>query len=126
MKGNEYFYGFGDKTGPLNKHGYQYEMWNTDDPSPHVESHKALYKSVPFFITLREKQAFGIFFDNTFKSHFDMGKENSNYYYFGANDGNLDYYFIAGPKDYRYIRWIYISYRQDTTSTEMDFRIPTV
>lgn len=98
MKGNEYFYGFGDKTGPLNKHGYQYEMWNTDDPSPHVESHKALYKSIPFFITLREKQAFGIFFDNTFKSHFDMGKENSKYYYFGANDGNLDYYFIAGPK----------------------------
>jgi alpha-glucosidase len=98
MMGNEYFYGFGDKTGPLNKHGYGYEMWNTDDPSPHVESHKSLYKSIPFFITLREKQAFGIFFDNTFKSQFDMGKENSNYYYFGANDGNLDYYFISGPK----------------------------
>lgn len=97
MGNNMFFYGFGDKTGPLNKKGYHYKMWNTDDPSPHVESFEALYKSIPFFIALKEKQAFGIFFDNTFESHFDMGKENSDYYYFGALDGNLDYYFIYGP-----------------------------
>jgi alpha-glucosidase len=96
--GDEKFYGLGDKTGHLNKRGYEYEMWNTDDPSPHVESHKSLYKSIPFFITFRMNTAFGIFFDNTFKSYFDMGKENSSYYYFGADDGNLDYYFIAGPQ----------------------------
>ncbi|MDO3408602.1 glycoside hydrolase family 31 protein [Saccharibacillus sp. CPCC 101409] len=97
MDGGEKFYGLGDKTGPLNKRGYEYEMWNTDDPSPHVESHKALYKSIPFFITLQEASAFGIFFDNPFKTFFDLGKENSDYYYFGADDGNLDYYFIYGP-----------------------------
>lgn len=96
MEGDEKFYGLGDKTGHLNKRGYDYEMWNTDDPSPHVESHKALYKSIPFFITLRENHSFGIFFDNNFKTYFNMGKENSEYYYFGANDGNLDYYFING------------------------------
>lgn len=96
MFGDEKFYGLGDKTGHLNKRGYSYEMWNTDDPSPHVESHKSLYKSIPFFITLREECVFGIFFDNTFKSYFDMGKENFSYYYFGADNGNLDYYFIGG------------------------------
>lgn len=94
--GDEKFYGLGDKTGHLNKRGYNYEMWNTDDPSPHVESYKALYKTIPFFITLRDESVFGIFFDNTFKSYFDMGKENSRYYYFGADGGNLDYYFIGG------------------------------
>lgn len=98
LYGSENFYGLGDKTGNLNKRGYDYEMWNTDDASPHVESNKALYKSIPFFITLREKRAFGIFFDNSFKSYFDMGKENKEYYYFGADDGNLDYYFIYGPE----------------------------
>lgn len=98
MLGEEKFYGLGDKTGPLNKKGYGYEMWNTDDPSAHLESHKALYKSIPFFITLRKNSAFGIFYDNTFKSYFDLGKENSNYYYFGSDDGNLDYYFILGPE----------------------------
>ncbi|MBL4936069.1 glycoside hydrolase family 31 protein [Clostridium sp. YIM B02515] len=97
MFGDENFYGFGDKTGHLNKRNYSYEMWNTDDPSPHVESYKSLYKSIPFFVTLNKGKAFGIFFDNTFKTYFDMGKENSDYYYFGAEDGNLDYYFIAGP-----------------------------
>ncbi|MGL4952218.1 MAG: TIM-barrel domain-containing protein, partial [Culicoidibacterales bacterium] len=97
MQGDELFYGLGDKTGFLNKRGYAYEMWNTDDPTPHVESHKALYKSVPFFLTLRERAAFGLFFDNTFKSYFDLGKENSEYYYFGADAGQLNYYFIAGP-----------------------------
>lgn len=103
MFNDEKFYGLGEKTGHLNKKGYGYEMWNTDDPSPHVESHKALYKSIPFFITLREKATFGIFFDNTFKTYFDMGKENSDYYYFGADDGNLDYYFIAGPELHKVI-----------------------
>ncbi|KOF56563.1 alpha-glucosidase [Clostridium sp. DMHC 10] len=94
---NTFFYGFGDKTGHLNKRGYHYKMWNTDNAAPHVESFEALYKSIPFFITLKDNKAFGIFLDNTFESHFDMGKENSNYYSFGAVDGNLDYYFIYGP-----------------------------
>ncbi|MCY6369347.1 glycoside hydrolase family 31 protein [Clostridium ganghwense] len=97
MEDDMFFYGLGEKTGHLNKKGYHYKMWNTDDPRPHVESHEALYKSIPFFIALKQKKAFGIFFDNTFESHFDMGKENSDYYYFGAVDGNLDYYFIYGP-----------------------------
>lgn len=96
MSGDEKFYGLGDKTGHLNKRGYYYEMWNTDCPAPHVESFKSLYKSIPFFITLRDKCTFGIFFDNTFKTYFDMGKENSRYYYFASDDGNLDYYFIGG------------------------------
>jgi alpha-glucosidase len=92
-----YFYGFGEKTGPLNKKGYHYRMWNTDDASPHVERFEKMYKSIPFFITLKEKQAFGYFFDNTFETVFDLGKENSDYYSFGAVDGDLDYYFIYGP-----------------------------
>ena len=34
--------------------------------------------------------------DNTYKSYFDMGFESSQYYSFGAVEGELDYYFIAG------------------------------
>ena len=56
LYGDEVFYGLGDKTGFLNKMGYDYTMWNTDNPDPHVENptFKALYKSIPFFITLRK------------------------------------------------------------------------
>lgn len=97
MEEDMYFYGLGERTGYLNKKGYHYRNWNTDDPTPHGETYSQLYKSIPFLIGLKDKEAFGIFFDNHFESHFDMGKENSKYYYFGAMDGNLDYYFMYGP-----------------------------
>lgn len=109
MEGDEAFYGLGDKTGFMNKRNYSYEMWNTDEPRPHVDSFKYLYKSIPFFITLRENSVFGLFFDTTYRSYFDMGKESPDYYFFGANEGNLDYYFIAGEsmaavlKNYTYL-----------------------
>lgn len=97
MLGGEYFYGLGESTGHFNKRGYSYEMWNTDNPAPHVEKDKSMYKSIPFYIALREGKAYGLFFSNTYRTYFDMGKENSSYYYFGADEGDLDYYFIYGP-----------------------------
>jgi alpha-glucosidase len=96
LEGNEYFYGLGDKTGFLNKKGYDYEMWNTDDPTPQVDSFKTLYKTIPFLITLKSNCVYGIFFDNTYRSFWDMGKESNDYYYFAADHGNLDYYLFAG------------------------------
>lgn len=113
MKGNEHFYGLGDKTGFLDKRNYLYEMWNTDEPAPQVDSFKALYKSIPFFITLTESHVYGIFMDNTYKSVFDMNQENEDYYYFGSTGGNLDYYYIAGDsmpeivKGYTYLTGTY-------------------
>jgi len=91
-----HFYGLGDKTGFLDKRHYDYMMWNTDNPDPHVESFKALYKSIPFFIALSDRYVYGIFFDNTYRSFFNLGQESENYYYFNAVGGNLDYYYIAG------------------------------
>ncbi len=96
MDGDECFYGLGDKTGFLNKRYYEYEMWNTDNPNPQVDSFKALYKSIPFFITLKKDTVYGLFFDNTYKSYYNMGKESEDYFYFAADNGNLDYYFIGG------------------------------
>lgn len=89
-------YGLGDKTGVLNKRYYEYENWNSDIPDPHEDSFKSLYKSIPFFITLKNDGVYGIFYDNTFKSYFNFGKENDSYYSFGSDNGNLDYYFIGG------------------------------
>ena len=89
MENDMYFYGLGERTGSLNKKGYHYRNWNTDDPTPHGETYAQLYKSIPFLIAIKNNEASGIFFDNHFESHFDMGKENSNYYYFGAKDGDF-------------------------------------
>lgn len=91
-----HIYGLGDKTGFLDKRHYDYEMWNTDNPAPQVDCFKALYKSIPFFIALDDSHVYGLFFDNTFKSYFNMGQESEEYYWFGAEGGSLDYYYIAG------------------------------
>ncbi|MCD7739547.1 MAG: glycoside hydrolase family 31 protein [Lachnospiraceae bacterium] len=96
MTGSEHFYGLGDKTGYLDKRHYDYEMWNTDNPDPQVDTFKALYKSIPFFITLTDSHVYGLFFDNTYRSWFNMGQESEEYFWFGADKGNLDYYYIAG------------------------------
>ncbi|MFI5360220.1 MAG: TIM-barrel domain-containing protein, partial [Halanaerobiales bacterium] len=97
LSGGEYIYGLGETTGHLNKKGYRYIMWNTDYPAPHIESLESLYKSIPFFIVLKDKLAYGLFFDNTYKAYFDLGKECSDYLYYGVDNGNLNYYFIYGP-----------------------------
>ncbi len=96
LNSSAHFYGLGDKTGFLDKRHYDYEMWNTDNPAPQVDCFKALYKSIPFFITLTDSHVYGLFMDNTFKSCFNMGQESEDYYWFGAADGALDYYYIAG------------------------------
>ncbi|GAA3631704.1 glycoside hydrolase family 31 protein [Lactobacillus hamsteri] len=96
MATDEQFYGLGDKTGFLDKRGYEYDNWNTDNPDPQVESFKALYKSIPFLIGVKEGHPYGLFFDDSYKNHIDLGKESQKYYYYSAKDGNLDYYIIGG------------------------------
>ena len=96
MEGDEYFYGLGDKYSFLNKKGYEFEMWNSDIPDPHYESMRSLYKSIPFMIVHRENVDYGIFFDNHHRTQFDLGKENTGYYSFSADDGDLNYYLISG------------------------------
>ena len=59
---------------------------------------KYLYTDIPFFIGLSNGRAYGMLFDNTFRSYFEMASESDDYYYFYANGGPLSYYFFNGPK----------------------------
>jgi len=93
---NEHFFGLGEKTGTLKRKGSQYVMWNSDYPL-YAKDQDPLYVSIPFFIGVREHRAWGIFLDNTWKSTFNMGAGNDRFYWFGAEKGDLDYYFIYGP-----------------------------
>jgi alpha-glucosidase len=106
---DEKFYGLGEKTGGLNKRGEEYIMWNSDYPA-YPKNYDPLYVSIPFFIGVRNYAAYGIFFDNTFKSYFNMGASNDRFYWFGADKGEMDYYFIYGPE----IRSIISDYTQLT------------
>ena len=94
---DELFYGLGEKTGSLKKNGGQWTMWNSDTPD-YTEKQDPLYQSIPFFIGIRDHKAYGIFFDNSYRSYFNMGASNNRFYWFGADKGELDYYFIKGPE----------------------------
>ncbi len=93
---DDHFYGLGDKVGFMDRRGYGYETWNTDDPKPHTELYRALYKSIPFFLVRGARSVYGIFMDNHYHGYFDFARESQDYYWFGASGGNLDYYYIAG------------------------------
>lgn len=94
---NQRFYGLGEKTGWLDKKGRRYEMWNHDTFVPHVSDTDPLYQSIPFLISYNQKNSYGIYFDNSYKSFFDLGSEGQDYYSFWAEGGKLDYYFFNGP-----------------------------
>ncbi|TLS37861.1 glycoside hydrolase family 31 protein [Pseudalkalibacillus caeni] len=96
MEIDDHFYGFGEKTSFLDKRGEKMTMWNSDVYAPHNPEIDALYESIPYFMALRNGRAYGIFFDNTFKSVFDM-KSHTDTYSFWAEGGQLDYYILAGP-----------------------------
>jgi alpha-glucosidase len=96
MPADEHYFGLGDKTGPLDRRGHAYTMWNTDTYR-FQESTDPLYKSIPFFLTYRAGNATGVFLDNTTRTSFDFGKESPSFYSFGAVAGPVDYYIFAGP-----------------------------
>ena len=102
MPEDEHYFGLGDKTGPLDHRNLAFTMWNTD-AFGWQDSTDPLYKSIPFFIAMHNSSAYGIFLDNTYRSNFDFGKESRDAYSFGADGGELDYYFFFGPDPKRVI-----------------------
>ncbi|ALK99353.2 TIM-barrel domain-containing protein [Massilia sp. WG5] len=94
----ELYYGFGEKTLPLSRHQQNMVMWNAD-VAPYPAGHDPSYQAIPFFIALHEGRSYGLFFNNTWRSWFDMGKRDPHRYSFGASGGELDYYvFTGGPE----------------------------
>lgn len=101
---DEKYFGLGEKSGKTDRYGRRYRMMSVDPMGYDAEHTDPLYKHIPFYITRDQNTAisFGIFYDNLSTSIFDMGNELDNYHglyrYYNAEDGDLDYYIILGPK----------------------------
>ena len=97
---DEHFFGFGEKTGQLDKRGQHLEMWTSDPwyPAPNfTPTADPIYQSHPFFIGIRSGRAYGIYVNNTFRSSFDVGAASSDVLQIEVADGDLDYLFMDGP-----------------------------
>ena len=103
-KPNDIYYGFGETTGKINKAGRHLKMSPKDALGYNPKSSDPLYKQIPFYIKLdaKGKNALGLFYNNTWKSSFNMGQEHSNYWphysSFCATGGDIDLFLINGPK----------------------------
>ncbi|MBW7884152.1 MAG: glycoside hydrolase family 31 protein, partial [Caldilineaceae bacterium] len=102
-RAREHYFGFGERSGPLDKAGRRLRMLNMDALGYNAETSDPLYKHFPFYITyLPDLQiAYGLLYDNLSTTVFDLGQEHDNYYpfyrYYYAEDGDVDYYLVYGP-----------------------------
>ncbi len=94
---DECFYGLGDKSCTLNLRGHQLRNYNEDAFGYGTET-DPLYRTVPFYFGLRDKRAYGIFFDNSYQTHFDFDSNKKGEVQFWADGGEINYYFIYGPE----------------------------
>ncbi|WP_116124248.1 TIM-barrel domain-containing protein [Lewinella sp. IMCC34183] len=93
----EHFYGLGDKAWDTDLRGRTFENWTTDSFA-YGRERDALYRAVPFFYGLRDGRGYGVFLDNTYRTHFDFDSNGDGLVTLWADGGAFDYYFIAGPQ----------------------------
>ena len=100
---SESYYGLGDKATHTNLKGKRLNNWVTDQYG-FGKDQDPLYKAIPFFIGLHSGVAYGIFFDNSFRTFFDFAHERRNTTSFWADGGEMNYYFFYGPEMSRVVR----------------------
>jgi alpha-glucosidase len=93
---DEHFYGLGEKATRLDKRRGSFVNWNSDTPG-YNEGRDPIYQTVPFYIGLQRGSAYGLFFDNSYRSYFDFGHSSQQRVWFGAEGGELNYYLFYGP-----------------------------
>ncbi len=93
LQEGERFIGLGEQSGSLDRAGTACVHYNTDNPKYDNTSDR-LYSTIPFYIGLHNKLAYGIFMDNPSESLFNFGAGNNRFSYFKANCGEMNYYFI--------------------------------
>lgn len=103
MEADDYFYGFGEKSGEINKAQKFMNMAPGDAMGYDPMETDSLYKHIPFYIKLNgtTKKAVGYFYHSTAECDFNMGREKRNYWHrystFRTDAGDIDVFVIAGP-----------------------------
>ncbi len=93
---DEHFYGLGEKAGRLDKRRSAFVNWNSDTPG-YTEGKDPIYQTIPFYTAVQNGVAYGIFFDNSYRSYFDFARSSQQRMWFGAEGGEMNYYFFYGP-----------------------------
>lgn len=93
LQSDERFIGMGEQLGNLDRRGTVVTLKNTDNyryDDPKVP----MYVSIPFFMGLHHGKAYGLFFNNSYRSVFNFGASNRRFSSFSFDGGALDEFFI--------------------------------
>ncbi|MGG6297800.1 glycoside hydrolase family 31 protein [Leptolyngbya sp. AN02str] len=93
----EHFYGFGERTGLLDKRSEIKTNWTTDALDYGALTDE-MYQAIPFMMALRPDVGYGIFLNSTYWSQFDLGVEHPGLWRMETQAPELDYYLIYGPE----------------------------
>lgn len=97
IEAEEHFYGFGERTGFLDKIGEIKTNWTVNSLDYDALT-DAMYQAIPMFMVLRPELSYGIFLNSTYWSRFDIGVEQPGVWRMETQAPELDYYIIYGPK----------------------------
>ncbi|HEY9695675.1 MAG TPA: TIM-barrel domain-containing protein [Trichocoleus sp.] len=93
IEAEEHFYGFGERTGTLDKTARHYTNWTVDSLDYDTLT-DAMYQAIPFFIAMRPNLAYGLFLNSTFRSQFDVGAKQAGLLHLETESPEFDYYLI--------------------------------
>lgn len=106
----EAYLGLGERSGAMDRAGRRFRLSNLDAMGYSARTTDPLYKHIPFHLAARPDlgTAYGLFYDTLADCAFDFGQELDNYHGayrgFVAEDGDLDLWFIAGPRPDQVVR----------------------
>lgn len=95
IEADEHFYGFGERSGLLDKRSEIKTNW-TVDALDYSSISDEMYQAIPFFMVLRPQLTYGIFLNITHLSQFDLGVAEPGIWQMQAQSPELDYYIIHG------------------------------
>ncbi|NRA95188.1 MAG: hypothetical protein HRU14_03160 [Planctomycetes bacterium] len=89
-------FGFGEKAGKLDHRGRVLRFWNTDS-FMYDRLTDPVYKSIPFWIGVRDGRAYGVLIDNPGRISVDCGAWEQDRLRVRTETGALDLYVVPGP-----------------------------
>ena len=96
MDSSDIVYGLGENVRGINKRGFIYESFCTDQPE-HNENKSSLYAAHNFFIVSGNEKNFGVFFDTPGKVTFDIGASNYSTLKVTVENSGYEVYIIENP-----------------------------
>jgi alpha-glucosidase len=93
------YYGFGERTGLLDKRGRRYTSWTTDRYDEQGPGSDTLYQAIPFVVAVDPIGAtHGVFLNSTWRSAFDLTALHTRRFVVETEGPELDVFLIVGPE----------------------------